>query len=296
MQDVLQATAQFVDSTYRVENHKNYRLSIQFRLDGFSFAIIEPLSKQLLLIQEFKIISNPKEALKDKWLALYEHFLEYLAQNTIHPDGFEHCTVVVDHKDYTLFPDALFDEAHQKDLLSFSQSIAYSFVTINNKIPDSKYRIISAIYKPLYLTIDDFNDDIDITHSSMIIQNEIQKHHKNKRLGNYLYVSVSMHDMQIVAIKDNQVLLNNSYSFSSKEDFVYFILLSYDQLNLNPEKDAVYFLGDIGRTSPIYNICWQYIRHIRFVDQVPELSLGTAFDQMPIHQYFTLIQASLCEL
>ena len=89
--------------------------------------------------------------------------------------------------------------------------------------------------------------------------------------------------------------MSNSFTFTSKEDFVYFILLAYDQLKFNPEQDPIYFLGDISKSSPIYQICWQYVRNIHFIDRTEGISAGSDFDQMPIHQYFTLIQSALCE-
>jgi len=296
MPDLLQATAQYIDSSYQGEYHKNYRLSIQLRLDGFSFAIIDPNTKQLLLLKEYKIAVAPHQDSEQKWFHLYEYFISYIGQNDVVPEHFDKTIVALDHKEYTLLPEVLFQKETQEKILTFSQAPPYSFVTFNNKIPGSDYRFIAAIYKPLFLALGDFSKAVSITHSAMVLQNEIQKLHKNKNLGDRVYVSVSIHDMHIIAVSGTEVVLSNSYSFSSKEDFVYFILLCYDQLKMNTEVAPLYFLGDIGRTSPIYHICWQYIRHIHFVDQLSEMKLGAAFDQMPIHQYYTLIQTALCEL
>jgi len=49
--------------------------------------------------------------------------------------------------------------------------------------------------------------------------------------------------------------------FLTKEDFIYFLLISIDQLMLNPEDVKLIMLGDIGKTDDTYSMIHQYIKN-----------------------------------
>ncbi|NOR86450.1 MAG: DUF3822 family protein [Bacteroidales bacterium] len=295
MHKLLQASAQYIDSGYQSEDQKEYRLSIQLRLDGFSFAIINPSSRQLLKLEEFKLTIKPGISVDESWNILHEYFLTFLNQNQLDINSFQKTIITIDHQEYSMVPQVLFLKDKIEEQIGFSQSIYYPYSLFNNPIPGTDRQLISAIYKPLYHTIQDHFNEVSILHTNTVLQNEVNKHHKNKKIEKRLYISVSDHIMHLLGMENENLLLNNSFSFTSKEDFVYFILLAFDQLSMNQEVDNIYFLGDISRTSPIYQICWQYIRNINFIENTWGINAGSAFDNMPIHQYFTLIHSSLCE-
>ena len=59
---------------------------------------------------------------------------------------------------------------------------------------------------------------------------------------------------------------SNSFEFETKEDFIYYILFTFEQLNLDVEKVKLYFTGDIELESEIYNSTYQYIRNVFFLE------------------------------
>ena len=295
MHDLVQASAQYTDTEYNSDNHEKYRLSIQLRLDGFSFAIIEPVQKQLMHLQNFRLAEKPKQSLENRWIDIHEYFNLLLKQNHYSLNTFQKTLITVENREYTFMPDSIFATGNEKEQLLLSQSIHYSFKEFSNTIPGTDRILIGAIFKPFYLMIQDYFESSKLLHSVTVLQNEIKKYQRKKKQGRALYISVSNHDMHMIAVHNEELLMSNSFSFTSKEDFVYFILLAYDQLKLNAEKDPIYFLGDISESSPIYQISWQYIRNIHFIDHTAGIKAGSAFDQMPIHEYFILIQSALCE-
>ena len=202
---------------------------------------------------------------------------------------------LIDHNDYTLMPKALFIEAKAKDYLIFNQNISYSFDVISNTIFTTDKVILFAVYQPLKNIIDERFSDYSLKHNNNVLLLALLKLQKNKKTTPSLYVSVSSNLMHIIGIDNENLLMCNTYQFSSKEDFIYFVLLAYDQLSLNPKKDSLYLLGDISRSSLIFQICWQYILNISFIDQLSGIKTASTFDHMPTHQYFTLIQSTLCE-
>ena len=295
MPNFLQAAVDYTDLGFNPEALKNMNISIQLRLDGFSFAIIDIFDKRLLKLQDYKTTTIPKNSIQEKWEEVIKSFKIFIKQSIFELNSFNKTIFIIDHNEYTLMPKALFIEAKAKDYLIFNQNISYSFDIFSNTIFTTDKVILFAVYQPLKTIIDERFSEYSLKHHNNVLLLALLKLQKNKKTTPSLYVSVSSNLIHIIGIDNENLLMCNTYQFSSKEDFIYFVLLAYDQLSLNPKKDSLYLLGDISRSSLIFQICWQYILNISFIDQLSGIKTASAFDHMPTHQYFTLIQSTLCE-
>lgn len=295
MPELLKASAEYIDSGYQPEKHKEYRLSIQLRLDGFSFAYIHHYTLELLLIQDYRISFKSHQHTAERWQIINDFFTKHLEHHSIHGSSFTKVTVFFDHKEYSLNANSLFKDQRLDEQIEFNQHIPYSFNSHAQSISGTERTMIFAVPQLIHNTLSDYFTDSKLMHSAGVLENEIHKKHKNKNLGNQVYVQVSNRDMHLIVMKNEDLLYHNAFKYTSKEDFIYFILLVYDQLSLNPEEDSLTFLGDLSHSSALFGITWQYIRNISFIHQTNGILLNSTFDQMPIHQYFLLIQSTLCE-
>lgn len=294
MHEFLKASAEFSYSGFLPEEYKNYRISIQLRLDGFSFAFFDASSNQLIRLQDYRTSWKRGMEEDEKWQTINHYLINKLDKEGINSQQFKSTKIIIDHKEYHLEPIAFYDEKDRIASISFNQKVAYIFEPFNHKVLGTESMITSAIPKYIMNTVDDYFEGSDLLHISSIIQNEVRKKHKNKKLGKCLYVYISNRDLHLIAM-DEELIFQNSYTYQAKEDFIYFILLAYDQLEMNPEEHPMYFMGDISRTSALFNISWQYIRNIHFMSSETALELGSEFDHLPIHQYYLIIQSILCE-
>jgi len=80
--------------------------------------------------------------------------------------------------------------------------------------------------------------------------------------------------------------LFNFFSFNTKEDFIYYILFTAEQLNLNPEEFELNLMGDIEKESELYAIVYQYIRNIKFY--APN-NTAMQLNEIPSHSHFTIL-------
>lgn len=62
-------------------------------------------------------------------------------------------------------------------------------------------------------------------------------------------------------VKGNKLILFNSFEYSSPEDFIYYILFTFEQLQLNPDSVSVKLLGTISKDSAYFEIAYKYIRN-----------------------------------
>ncbi|NPD46545.1 MULTISPECIES: DUF3822 family protein [unclassified Lentimicrobium] len=293
-QDSLKARAEYFDSTYSVENHKNYRLSIQLRLNGFSFAIFSAETKKILKIQEYGIHWNKDGSSEQKWQMLNQSLLDTLEKENFEFMVFPSVKVILDHKEYHLQAPIYADDAKKDKEIDFNQSIGYSHTTLSKKISGVDSIISYAIPSFIKHTISDYFSKAQTLHIIDVLINDIRILHQNKVIGKRLYVNISDRDIHIIAY-DSELIFSNSFTYSTKEDFIYFILLAFEQLAMNPEEDPLYFMGEISRSSALFNIAWQYIRNVHFMGMQLPAMLSQDFDQLPIHQYYLLLQSNICE-
>jgi hypothetical protein len=81
-----------------------------------------------------------------------------------------------------------------------------------------------------------------------------------------VYVHFSKNKFEIVVVQNQKLLLYNSFDFVIPEDFIYYLLFTTEQLNLNPEHFKVQLLGLISDDSELFEIANKYIRNVSLLD------------------------------
>ncbi len=125
----------------------------------------------------------------------------------------------------------------------------------------------------------------DYKHSSTILVENLLKKYTNSDSIHYI-VHVENNSFQIIVLKRKKLEFYNSFNFSTKEDFIYYILFTAEQLHLNPEEFLLTFMGDIEKESELYSIVYKYIRNITFYE--PSYSIKEKFG-VSDHSNFVLL-------
>ncbi|WP_452221954.1 DUF3822 family protein [Lacinutrix salivirga] len=235
----------------------NLEVSIQISLSGLSFCVLNSKTNTI------------------------EHLKHFPSQNTLTPftllDALKHVfnteavlnqsfkTVQLIHVNAlsTFVPKALFNEDCKADYLKFNAKIlstdfiAYDMLNINDSV---------NVYVP-YVNINNFIfdhfGDFTYKHHSTVLVETILKQEKNT-LTTKIHVNCSENHFEIVATKSGKLVLYNSFEINSKEDFIYYILFTIEQLNLNPETADIILLGNINKDDDYYKIAYKYIRNVSF--------------------------------
>ncbi|MEO8933628.1 MAG: DUF3822 family protein, partial [Xanthomarina sp.] len=133
----------------------------------------------------------------------------------------------------------------------------YDNLDINDSV--SVYVPYINVNNYIYETFGDFT----YSHYSSILIDKILQFEKHTEIVKF-YINVYKDHFEIVITDQGKLKLFNTFEYSSKEDFIYYILFTMEQLQLNPEKTDVVLLGDIEKESNLYAILFKYIRHISF--------------------------------
>ncbi|MDY0779263.1 DUF3822 family protein [Tenacibaculum sp. IB213877] len=263
-----------------VESH-NKKLSIQFSLDGFSFCIEDLASKDIITFTEYpfeKTLSTPE--------LLYDNVLQIFADDKDLQQDFSQITVVHQNNLSTLVPDEFFDKTKLKLYLDFNVKTLSNdhivFDDLQNLPAKNVYIPFVNINNYLFQNFGEF----EYKHHSTLLIDNLLNHSKNNPQKQF-FVNVYGSNLDIIVIENEQLLLYNSFSFTTKEDFIYYILFVAEQLQLDPNSFKLVFIGTINKESELYSITYNYVRNIDFIKPKSVFLANT--NQFSHHSNFILI-------
>ncbi len=264
----------------------NQELSIQIRLNGLSFCILETQTNTISYLKHnlFNTNLNP--------IQLLEQLKESFATEPKLQESFSKVQVIYANSLSTLVPQALFNENALADYLKFNAKILPNdFITYDT--------ITNAECMNVYIPLVNCNNYIferygsfSYKHHATILITKLLQSEKNKK-EKKIVINVSATTFEIVYLKNGSLQLYNSFSYTTKEDFIYYILFTLEQLDVNPETIPVYFLGTINHEDETYKITYKYIRNVFFESRKENYT----FSKPPKTNYsdFVLISSFSCE-
>lgn len=273
------AIANNKNNTAITSKQNTRELSIQISLSGLSFCILNRETNSISGLKsiQFKKQLNPIEVLKQ----LEQCFLD---EDLLQSD-FNAVNVIHDNELSTLVPESLFDENSIADYLKFNSKILKSdFVTFDT-IEINKSVNVYIPYVNVNNYIFDRYGDFTYKHSSTVLIETFLQADKNSE-DTQFYVHVNHNRFQIVVVSNRELLFYNSFEYATKEDFIYYILFTAEQLKYNPETLNLILLGNISKTDELYNIAYKYIRNVSFIDQKNNYTFND--DNTNVHSNFIL--------
>ncbi|MEG9326316.1 DUF3822 family protein [Salinimicrobium catena] len=266
-------------------NTQKIKLSIQVSLNGLSFCALSSPEKKIIFFKEisFPRKLNPSGVLQQIEKLYYEE--EFLK------DGDFDVIVQYSNELYTLVPQKFFDEKNASDYLKFNTRILETDYVAHDLIEPPG---IVNVYIP-YTNINNFffekYGEFEYRHCITTLAENFIKESTSEDQKTKVFVNCYPRGYDIVVVKKGQLLLTNSFTCHTKEDFIYYLLFTAEQLELDPNEFELILVGKITANSDYYQIAYRYIRNISFL----KTSFGYIFavDQEPPKGYmhYTLLKA-----
>jgi len=222
-------------------------------LNGLSFCVLDTIAQKILLTDniDFKTESTPYLALKE-----LKHLVE---KHGLLKTQFNEVSVVHKNNLFCLVPKALFDKEELPNYLKFNTKILANDQIVYDVVPNKD---IVCVYVP-FTNINNYLfecfGEFDYKHSSLAMLQTLFQQKGNKTIA---YVHVSHKSMEIAIMEHNNILLYNQFDYATKEDFLYYILFTYEQMGLDVEQIKLKLFGDVEEGDERFDICYQYIKKV----------------------------------
>ena len=274
---------QIINNTVDFNESKDNHLSIQLSLDGFSFCIIDKNTNEVNLIQNipFKNSSSTPEKHLKNIEKIYK--TEDLLSKNYNSVNISHVNELA-----TFVPKPLFDPNHINSYIKYSSKTYKNDYIVYDEIENHD---MFSVFIP-FVNINNFllekYGSFEYKHfSSILVENLLNTYKFSERP--HLFVDLHDQHFEIVAIADNKLVLYNSFKYTTKEDFIYYILFTAEQLNFNPEKFELVLSGSIIKDDAFYKIAYDYVRNISLLENRSKYTFSDNFTEEIKREFYTLL-------
>ena len=245
-------------------NTKDTKLSIQFYLGGFSFCITNNSTKETVYFSEYVFEEKHKtpESLLNKIEEIFKTDL-YLQKD------FSSVLVIHQNSLFTLVPNEYFSENNLSEYLNFNiKTLVTDFIAFDNLDNINAKNVFVPYVNINNYLFQNFGEFEYKHHLTIFIEKLISLNNSDEKK---VFINVYKDNFDIVVLQNKQLIFSNSFYFETKEDFIYYVLFTLEQLKLDVEQIELYFTGDIEIESDIYTITYQYIRNVFFLESKNEI-------------------------
>jgi len=272
---------------FSYDRSEQLSLRIQVGADELVFSVFDPLPASFVLIEKFAVqkgyaglkahqaiarILHTHPSVRSLWKTV-----EWISMSPI----------------YTLIPATLNEETNPKDAIDL----------VHKPEPDRHY---GSVLLPAFEVSLIYAWDIEMKETlSQYFPTALSSHYMKYLLGNlsngqnpetFVLAHVNGYHLDVVVIKDSKLLFCNLFHFQSPDDFIYFLLIVCEQLNLDRETIPLQLAGEIESGSALYQACFKYFRILGFMNRFPAYPVPAPdkeTDPLASYAYFTLLHPDL---
>jgi hypothetical protein len=105
-----------------------------------------------------------------------------------------------------------------------------------------------------------------------------------------MYIYAEVGSFYFVVFRGKKLYYFNRFSYETIEDFLYYILFSIEQLDIDTEQVPLYITGEVEPTALFYNKVRRYVRYIYLLKYHKE-HFAAGMDEELIRRNFVLTQS-----
>jgi len=267
-------TTSITDKTYK-------KLAIQVSLNGLSFCVFDTLSGKPIVLQNIHFDHFQRSA------KIEDLFASVFRENPELKHHYDEIVIIHSNNLCAFVPTALFDEEFLGSYLQYNTKVFETdFFTFDEL---DKYEM-NNVYIP-YVNMNNFFIDqygsFEYKHANSILVSKLLDVSKNNE-ERKMFVHVSESHFELMVIQNQKLHLYNSFEYKTPEDFIYYILFTAEQLQLNPEHFKLELLGAIVKTDAFYQIAYKYIRNVSLFDTS---TTTNSFSEKENREHFILLHS-----
>ncbi|HKI90425.1 MAG TPA: DUF3822 family protein [Draconibacterium sp.] len=261
------------DDYFDLDKTRDYILSIQVSLGGFSFSMVLASEKKLLALKHSPVtISNER--------FISRRFKEWLESEKLLQQTYKETRFIIASEKFTLVPEAFYNELQKREIIFPVLDTDGTEKIGENNIEKCESRLLYAIPPQLETALNHTN----FVHAvKLLIENRPEIETENGMIlwfnsgGCYLILYNSM-----------QILLANHFKITHENDIVYYVLTTIKQLGVAPGKTKLRVAGEMAEKESVKNILQKYFASIDFLQPAGNIQINREKFNFPLHPFIHL--------
>lgn len=281
-----------VDKAFSSNKASVCHLSVQFGLNGYAFCILDKKEKKYVALKSRQPgVESSAE-------------LSTLVQNALNTEellGLRYNTVSVLHvsRKSALVPDLYFDASHARNYFQANNVLDSGDELVVSKISAINSFNVFSIPARLKTLLDQkfakmklhHQADPFLTHAA----NLTLQPKKGKASGPVVVVNDNDGFFDIAVFNGGNLLMYNNFAYNDSNEFAYFVLFVYRQMNLQPDNVEAVFSGTVEKKSYNYETVRKYLKYTSFLSIAPVYSVQLFEKEIALWPYSNLFHVWQCE-
>jgi hypothetical protein len=259
-----------IEETFQPEKYASSELSILTGVDSSSYLVVDQ-DRQVLGVRAFthnplgnwweqdKYLQHPYQKIRMAWLG----------------------------RKYTLIPTRLYHADDRRKYLSDLTPLSADEIVLADAIPALNLVLVYALSQnQLSIWRRNFVGCRFYHVLSPLLQ---QLARQTSRLGlPRMYTYVRDRHLFIIGIDRNKLQFCNAFLCHSAKDYLYYLLLAYEQCGWETNKVPLRLFGEVVSDSEIYKLFYRYVRDVEFLKEDLFLKWGKKSSEQPSHLFYDL--------
>ncbi|MCC9044511.1 DUF3822 family protein [Myroides sp. M-43] len=258
-----------------------HKLLIQVSLKKFSFAIKDKLAHEITYFaSEALITSKPIEEQLDKFFQKHAEL----------SDKYDEIIVLHDNALNTFIPKDLFNEDAMGNYLQYTTKVFSTDYFAYDELETSKINNVYVPYVSInnYL-IDKFGSFNYQNINTLLVEILLKKSVQN--LEKEVYAFLQKDHFELIVVQNGELVFFNSFQYQTAQDFIYYILFTYEQIQLDPEVIPLHLMGRADEGDSYYQQAYDYIRKVDIIQNKFFISDDLLLHHQVPKQYYILFHS-----
>ncbi|HKM93576.1 MAG TPA: DUF3822 family protein [Prolixibacteraceae bacterium] len=279
----MEIVSRYIDETFDINNCSNYILSIQCKLDGFSFAVYDISVRKFIVLSSYEFNAVTPFMLKTFLDKMFDN--EPILQNV-----FKRVVVGYQTLKYLLAPAALVDHNQIELLQDFSFQVNRDESVIKSNLLNG-YWAVTSVPKTIKAFFKDKFSDIQLLPGIVPVFKYAEKKHGPT---SKMFIEFTGRTLLIVVKLEQHVEFANSFYVKNEADCLFYILNASGKIKSKPISEIV-IMGNIEKDSKLIAQLKHYFEKVKLAQISDGYSVSYTFMKKDIHQYISLLELALCE-
>lgn len=270
-----------VENTFTKKNTNTYELSILVGMGSFDYVVLD--SQQHLQALKSYTLNNFSDSSELEQLLNLDPIIKYRYGNT---------RIAWAGGKNTLIPNRLFKADEKKSYLQQTVEVAETEQVFSDKISNTGMHNIYSVPTNVSNYLNEQFPSHHLSHLSTVLietQSKISIQSEEK----HLFVHLIDSRAYISAFQHTNLLFFNSFEYKSAKDFIYYLLLIFDQLNLSQETTPVALSGQLVEDAEIYRLLKRYLPQFNFLEPPAFINYGAKMEGHSKYMYFGVLCLSI---
>lgn len=278
----------FIDKSYDDKSLAKYNLSLKIGDDFFIADASKQKSLNHLAIAEKGFANELKEGFQ------IEQFVNALKESPVKiSKKYSQVNISVANTHFSIIPKPLFDKAKINEYLNLNTTLKKDFDVRFKTLEKEGIVVCYGIPSELNSWIKKIFPQAKVTHDMAVaIESVLRDFHSLS--DDRLILNIHRGYFDFLFLKKGKLAFANSFLYGEKEDLLYYVLFTCEQLGIDPLETETFLLGEIKKGSEKHQLLFQYIKHLYFGSKNRNIKVANGLNELPHHYFYSVFNQGLC--